>query len=486
MEITASDLTKEFIHGGFLDAAIGLIVSALPAYRDPDFGVTDQDIRAMRRDAAVISALDTLTLGVLADGITISPAMAQVPQWRRERAAGVTDPAERQAIFDGESSAETARFLRGQIATMEGELLDVAENLLEGMCYGWQSAEAVYRYIELGPDKDKLGLRSLTAKPRSQMTPILDKAGRIVGFLAHAPAGAGAIVPGGDVTKSPNFVPALKFATYIHRPRPGQPLGQCLLAPAYNPWFVKVKILPDFLRYLKQFASPAIIGKLPPGAVDEILRNAQGIPMTDASGQPITKKAVQVLLGHLIGWLNSSVLALPHGTEVDLVKSEGNGEAFREAGDWFDRQIHLAILGTPQASLEAQAESRSSKGVAQDLLGLRIRYIRRRLGNALTDGVAWPLTVVNYGERMAPYVPKILLASAEQQDQLAKVEAYTKAKAGGLIYPTQEPWVYDDLGWPQPDWDAEKARQEAKEEQEREDARERGRMFRPDGGGDPA
>jgi hypothetical protein len=477
MEITPADLTKEFIHGGFLDAAIGLIVAAMPMYRDPARGVTDADVDAMRRDAAVAGALDTLIMGVLADGITVAPALKRVPQWQRERPEAKSDPNERQAIADADAAAEIAGFVERQVAEMDGEILDVAENLMEGMLYGWQAAEAVYRWVDDGPYRGKLGLKSLTAKPRDLMTPVHDRSGRILGFLAGTATGAAV---GADPTKSPNFVPAMKFATYVHRPLPGRPLGQSVLAPAYNPWFVKTKILPDFMRYLKQFASPAIIGKLPPGATDEIIRDAvSGLPMTGPDGQPMLRKAVQVLLGHLLGWLNTTVLALPHGTEVDLVKSEGNGEAFREAGDYFDRQIHLAILGTPQASLEARAESRSSKDVAQDLVGLRVRYIRRRVGNALTEGIAWPLTIVNYGERMARFVPSVKLATAEQQDQLAKVETYTKAKAGGLIYPSQEPWVYDDLGWPQPDWDAERARQEEKEEREREDARERGRMFRP-------
>lgn len=279
------------------------------------------------------------------------------------------------------------------------------------------------------------------------------------------------------------MLPRDRFIVFTFEPKDGDPRGQSLLAPAYNPWWLKSQNLPEYFRYLKQFATPMVVGKTPENAGDEPQRDANGVVETNDDGTPKMLSPQQALFNSLNAFLGAYIMVAPYGSEIDMVTSQGEGEAFRKAVDLFDRQIVLAIHGSTRLALEAEHGSKADSQTGQDVVGLRIATGKDRLGACLTRDLVRPLILMNYGADALELAPKVTLATVEQQDKAKMIAAYAQAMAAGLIHESQLQAIHADLGMPPADYAAMARDAEDKAMNARLAAGELGKLTHP---ADPA
>jgi hypothetical protein len=225
------------------------------------------------------------------------------------------------------------------------------------------------------------------------------------------------------------------------------------------PWFLKTSVLPEFFRYLKQFASPGIIGKLPQG--DEVAHKVDSagnlMYEDEAKTRPKFESSATQLLSSLVAWVNAVAIVVKNGTEIDFLKSDGDGDAYKVGLEYFGKQITEAILGTSQATKEAQHESRSSKQTAQDLLSMRVAHYRREIGEVLTRDLVRLIVNVRHGAEAADFAPTLHISRVEQQDWAERTKVFIDGVAKGFFFRSQLPWIFSQIGVPQPDWAAEDA-----------------------------
>ncbi len=439
---------REFVAGG-QQAALAAIRAVLPQYIDDvtrDFGGDVYD--RMLTDPAVAAAFDTYKMGVLSDGIRFEAAVTHPGEWE--------DPDPRREA-DADRAEEFRAFAERCFAlgALEGqELGDVASELLDGLAQGHRVAEIVLKPGE-GDDAGLLVPRCVKPKRRGRTAFVVDAYSNVLGLIGATPAQSGILwasnVALGELAASPGFIPRDKAVVFQHGVKDSDPRGTSVLRPAYNAWFLKTQVLPEFFKFLKQFASPGIIAKTPEGAgyVDRL--NPDGTPVLDAFGKAELVSMEAALMGSLLAWLNASILVVKAGTEIDLLQSQGDGKAFRDACDWFDRQITLAILGTTRLTLEAEHGSRADSGIAQDVAGLKTAFQKGRLAAVLTRDLLRVLMRVNFGAEGVRLCPRAVLAKVEQQDWSKELDAVSRAYASGYLHDSQIPALDARLGLPKRD-----------------------------------
>lgn len=468
-EVDQNLAVEEFLAGGS-DAAWAAIYAAQavsPLYLDDNTQQFGSDIyERMLKDTEVASAFETFTLAVCADGVRISPAPG----------GDSKDEADKRNVY--------AKWVEDAITAGEIDLSDVALELMDAAAYGSRVAEIVLQ-PGMGDFAGKLIPKSLKVKSAKHMEYVLARDGSLVGIRPTQPIGAeqAQALAESDETKVEtwnNVIPRWKFIVHTFRPKENDVLGRSILRPAYTPWFIKTQLLPEFFRFLKLFAGGSVVGKLPKPVDDPAATNPLE-QVFDENGQPVISDGKQVftpkakkLLEQLIAWKNAYALVVPGGTEIDLMTPDSDGQAFQHAFDYFGRQIHEAILGTSQATKEAQHESRSSKSVGQDVMGLRVANARRKLGNAMKS-LSRLLVWVNFGESETAFAPNFSLSKLEQQDRFTAMTAYSDGYAKGFIKLEQLPALYDELGLPPVD--IEVLREEV--EMNRVQAGELGRLVNP-------
>lgn len=449
-----NNLLFEFLAGGIGNQILTEYQSVSPLNIDKitaKYGASVYD--RMLTDDDVSSALETRKLSVTADGIRVQPAKDADPK----------NPDDIRNIY--------ADFVSRCIEGMDTDELNVAYEMLNALAYGNKIAEVVYRYGE-GEDSSRLVLKGIYPKPNDSYDYIIDTFGHLVGV---APIGlikhlneARELQSDeiGDAMFWSAVIPKVKILQFTNDSKNGGIQGTSVLAAAYTPWFIKTQVLPEFFRYIKQFASPSVVGTLPPGSDIEAFRREDGT-------FDIEKKDEE-LLNALIQWVNAYALVVPNGTEIDVIKSEGNGEAFRHATEYFGRQITKVILGTAQTTNEAQHESRSSKNVAQDVVGLRVANDRRKMAVPFTE-LSRTLIKLNFGPQNVKYAPSIFFSALEQQDRFAAMESYSNAYSRGFIQDDQLLEIYDELGLPE----LEPGYFEEKRLRSEQAMQERARVFNP-------
>jgi hypothetical protein len=442
----------EYIAGG-TQAALMAVRQALPQYIDDvtrDFGGDVYD--RMLEDPAVEAAFDQFRLGVMADGIRVQPAVEMPGAW------AAADPED---IERAERAAEYAAFVERCICGMEGQSLsDVAHELLIALAHGHKVAEIVLK-PGTGEDAGRLVLRAVKPKKRGHIAFVVDEWTNVAGLIGvkpgqgHMLSGQGVIL--GDVRESQGFVPREKVILFQHAVRDGDPRGTSALRSAYKPWFLKTQVLPEFFKFLKQFGSPGIVGKTPSGPGDSgfVPRvDDQGQPIVDANGMATLITAEQALLNALLGWANAAALVVKGGTEIDFLQSEGDGAAFRDALDYFDRQITLAILGTTGLTMEAKRDSQAAKSISQDVVQAKTSLQKGRLAEAITHDLFRLLIRVNFGDEAVPLAPLAVLSQTEQQDVAKELDAMARAYAAGFIHESQLPALDARLGLPERDMES--------------------------------
>lgn len=367
----------------------------------------------MQKDPVVKSSLQVLRALILA--VAISDGWSVVAR----------DQSDPQAV-------EIADFVRDQFNKpgMNTRALQMARALLVN---GHAVAEVVY----------KVGLAGLLEIDRVKVLTAgavaweIDEFGTVVGFKTGV---AGELIP------------VEKFWWVSNIGETGDLRGDSALEAAHNWWFFKTKLLPEFLKFLQQFGTPLTIGVSGEDAPGDVERDAEGNQVLDEDGNPVTITPEDALLSVLMTIENSTAIAVPHGTTVETLQSEGEGQAFLGAMAYADRQIAIAILGNARTILEAEhgskADSTSSHSVTESIVSL----YRAILQDSLEETVFRTLVTANFGPD-AP-IPRAVLSSSIVSDRVEMIKACVAAFQGGLLTINEIPAVCAMLGLPQPDIEA--------------------------------
>lgn len=376
-----------------------------------DFGA---DIyRRMLLDPQVSSAVRILKSSVLEDGVVLTSPIEDEDADGYALAREIRDAAER---------------MLDDLAT---PLDDVLLDLLDAIAVGSRVAEQEFALERARGGQPRLTLVGLHVRPQESVAFVVDAYLRVIGLLARIP-GQGAPVQQSlviDPANTPNLLPREKFAILTWRPRDNDPRGTSDLRPAYTAWNFKRQVLIEYMRYLAQFASPGLIG---------ITGEHAQTTADPATGQEVTPE--QVMLAALLGYKNGTAAAVPFGSSVQIVESNGEGRAFEVALDFFDRQITKSILGQTLASEEGKHQARAASLVHQDILDTIVRQAKKAVARMLTRQVLRPWVRWNWGEAAAAALtPHVSLGTAEQPDIVGLWTAAAALYTSGYVTPSQKP-----------------------------------------------
>jgi len=419
-QVIRAPATQEAVAGGRL-SWWGNVPRALPySYDDLTQDFADDIYAKMMLDPQVNACINTLKTAILSDGVELAPAVPDQNAKRYGRAQEVCD------------------FCNSCLDTLNPSIDVVLWDLLDALAYGSKVAEQVYTL-----DGNQLRLSALKVKPRRATAFVVDAYMNVLGLLAQIPGMATGVtlITGTpiDPATQPNMLPRDKFVVYSNWMHDSDPRGTSLLRPAYRPWWDKAQMIPEYLKYLTQFASASIIATAPD----------QGVPYTvpDSPNAPLTVS--DQIAQALADFRNGSYLVLPFGTQAKPIEINGEGIPFQHAFDRFDRQISTAILHQTLATQESQHETRAAAEVHQDILALLVRMGKRAVGRMLKTDVLTPLVRMNFGDAAAKtLVPNVNLSELEAEDLSPRMIAVANLANAGLILPSQLPDLYTDLDLP--------------------------------------
>lgn len=432
-------LLRESVIGGAI-TTIGYQLRGLPwAFDDltRDFG--DDIYERMLLDAQVTACVNVLRAAIIEEGVRLSSPLADEDD-------------------DGYALAqEIAAFCDSVLADLQMPLDDVLWDLLGAIALGSRVAEEVW---ELKPassyalpgtspvrkTQDLLVISAIKPRPRRSTAFVVDPYMNVQGLVARQ-VNSLAVLPSFVFATSPaqipNLLPRDKFAVLSFRPKDCDPRGQPVLRPAYTPWFSKMQIWQEFLRYLAQFASASIY------AVASENDTKNGIRVLQPDGSIIVRPAVDVLADTLLAYRNGSALAVPYGTLLDALEVSGNGEAFHRGFTFCDDQITIAVLNQTLATREAQYQAKASSETHQNSLTTLQRQAKRSVCTMLRRDVLYPLVAYNYGEQAARQLtPCVSLGEVEQFDFAATATAIAQLARASYLDPSQHAGIDTMLGLP--------------------------------------
>lgn len=445
--------TDEYVSaGGYVWLA--RYIKALPFYIDDttrDFG--DDLYERMMLDPQISSCMNVLKSAVLAEGIELT----QIEDEDQEvPTLGGPTAGKRTIKAASDQSKEIADFCRRNLDNLARPLAEVAWELLDALAVGNKIGEMVYRIAQGGQDAGKLCLGAIKIKPRRSYSFVVDVYFNVLGIIGLIPGqGAPVIVESiiGEPGQIPNLLPRQKFVVYTNRGEVGDPRGQSDLRPAYNAWWTKMQTWGEYMKYIAQFASPSLWAETAPNA------QTYTDPVSGLVQQP-----EQVLLATLMSLRNGSVVAVPNGAKITPIEMRGEGAPFLQSIDLSDRQITKAILYQTLATEEGQHMARAASETHQDILGLRIRTIKRTLAEVIRRDVLKPLVEYNYGkDAAAELTPTVSLGQTEHQDFAEDAKAVAALVTSGFMHRTQFPETDTMLSLPARDVEAQNAEIEAEE-----------------------
>ena len=253
-----------------------------------------------------------------------------------------------------------------------------------------------------------------------------------------------------DPALVPNFLPRTKFAVLTCRMTDGDPRGRSLLRPAYYAWYMKTTAWPEYLKFLSLYAIPILVGKTAESDMTmPAATYADGTPMLDGNGNVIYLTPQQAFLAQIVGLRNATGIVIPSGADLDTLETKGDGKAFLDANDLFDRQIEKAITGQTLATSEAKHDTRAASQTHQDVLGGVVAYGRSLVETMLRRDVLVEIVRLRFGDVAVPLTPWPVLSDTEQQDTTALWAAVAELQTSGYLDPSQKIKLDAQVGLPE-------------------------------------
>jgi len=142
------------------------------------------------------------------------------------------------------------------------------------------------------------------------------------------------------------------------------------------------------------------------------------------------------------------------GTKINVLDSAKSGDAVPQAVliDLADRQCDQFILGQTLTSGTDNSGSRALGEVHQDTLTEAVKGLADFVGGILTHQLIPSTVALNYGDKV-PGMPEFWARHEEQKNEKARAERMEIL--GRIGVPMSKAYVYEDLGVPVPEDDAE-------------------------------
>ena len=431
----SASAVREYVAGTGYSSLLGNFYRTLGRSSDDVEEVIGLDTyERMVRDPQVFSCLSILKMAAISQEVQIQPAAKE------------EDPRYAEA-------EEYADFCRRCVARIPGFRTSFLFEMLDALAFGHRLAEQTFEVAGGGEDRGKLVWKTLKVKPRTSYAFITDAYGSWVGLLGVVPGlywqgTSGTFTYSAEaLAEQANVLPPDKFALLTFHPKAGDPRGTAWLRPAYDAWFLKTQLYPEYWRYLMQFASPSVIGTVGPDQVRTPLLDENNDPVLDTNGNVVYLDPLHDLLTALLAYKNGGAIALPHGSDVKSLFTYNTGEAFRFAVDLLNHEINKGILFQSLATMEAQFGSRSASQTHQDILEIAIQYVRTTLENMVAQMLSFLLRI-NFGDDAVALTPKVNLGDTEQQDFAAKAGAVARLDTAGFWDASQYPQLDTMLGAP--------------------------------------
>jgi phage gp29-like protein len=405
------DPKREYAAGGRQTWA-DYYARSLPQYVDDVAGALGADIYdRMQRDPQVAACLRTIKVSILAHGWQLPAAM--LPE-------DATDA-------DRVLAAEVAAFCQHVLHNLDIPFADVLGNLLDALAEGNKVAEKVWQN-ERWEGTARLGLRAVKVKPRQSVAFAVDPYMNLIGILARIPGQPFPVRSGEMIGLDPanppaNLLPRDKFVVFSHEPRDADPRGTSLLRPAYDWWWTKVQAVPEFMKYLSQFATPSLVGYTP-----ELPAGTSYVPVATSDSTP-----EEALLTMLLDFQNGSALSLPGGSKVDPIWTQGGEEAFKTIFALCDAQITIAILLQLLATGTAAHQTNASTAEHGNILDDVISRVKGSLEAVVIRDIIRPLVALNWGDQAMHCCPGFSLGAVEQQDLTPLMTAISNLKRSGYL-----------------------------------------------------
>jgi hypothetical protein len=391
--------------------------------------------RQMLCDPKCSSAVTLLRDAAIADGIQLAPTTLRPMGVSKKSESDSRDPKKCQIITD---------FCKwSTFDHLETAIEHSVWEFLEGVAFGNKLSEIVCDFVEGGEYAGKLAWSELRAKPYGSYAYVVDPFLKVTGIQTMVPFKSqmdGHVEPhSGELV----IVDKRKFLIFSFNTFDSDPRGVSCLRPAYQWWNLKSQLLPYLSKYIQQFASPSLVGKVPENASDREKRDSNGnvIP-----GQFVS--ATQDLFDQIVNFQGGTALALPFGTELEPLQVAGNGDVFDKVIDLCDRQITAAILGQTRATEEARFGSKADSGTGKDILGLVVQRVKSQMCSAIRQGLH-TLVELNWGKEDADlYTPYVEAGNHDREDRAAYWVAASNLARSGYLSMSQLPMLDAKLGLP--------------------------------------
>lgn len=385
-------------------------------------------VRAMRRDAEVHAAVEFLVDAILSDGITFTGAQ-----------------------FEGDAEFEQAEEIKSFIerCLMEApttSFIPTLKELIRGAIYnGHKVAEIVTRLEQYGDDKGREVLDRLKIKPNKATAFVVDEFYNVLGLIGISKNQYS--LPVGTVAPQ-NIIQKEKFLICTLETEDGDPRGVRQVVAAFEPFCDKKETRKQFSVWRRKCAVRSFIAEAP--------QNAQPVQKFGADGKPVGApvSATQSIADTLARMQNDTVAAVPNGTNVQALDSDGNGEQFKLSYDLNNTEIRKSILLSTQATGEPDKGGLGSGGHSthERALGRRVNSFRTVVSDQIYD-LARTFVLLNFGADKLHLTPKASLGNFDKSELESKRKFYTDA--GYTLDASQFDEIDAETGAPRRDMQAQ-------------------------------
>jgi hypothetical protein len=325
-------------------------------------------------------------------------------------------------------------FVEHVFSAMDGTIEDTVRSILSAYDYGFSLHEKVYTYLEDGPYRGKIGIKSLKQKSPTRILFKTDDFGNLL------PDGIVQVQLTGEL----RGMPTEKFILHTYQKEFDNYYGESDLRAAYRFWFLKVNFFRYWGMYLERFGIPLAIGK---------------------SGTSTLSTTDQEKFRKLVANLQAGMSAvLPKDLEIEFKEAARTDRGtFQQAIDACDTRIARAVLMPTLLGLSAGqdkgslARSQTEESTFDMVLGGDTRSIQ----DALNEQLVRPLVEMNFGKQEE--YPKFCFKPMREEDKKAFVVAWADAVSKQAAKSTIETdkHVRSLLGFPEMTTEEETAAKEA-------------------------
>lgn len=434
---------REFISGGFERTISPLLDNAIQVLSqwsdDLTREFTDVVYDQMLRDPAVSASVEILKSLILSEPVRVVSKVQDKKSPEYVKAKEIADFVDRQ-IQDMNRPAEVAVY-----------------EMLEAIAYGSSLAEIV---LEEADDpilkRPVLRLKDVKTKARRNYGIIVDRYFNVLGAINREWGySAPGIYTGSTAPDPSRAIPREKLVILTFGSKYGDPRGVSMIRPAWNSYFLKAQVWPQYLKFLVQFASPSLVGFTPENDSEPIEAiNDDGTKKLNEDGTVAEVTPEEQMLETLLGFQGGTVAVLKGGSKLDVLWSQGGGEAFSKAVELFDRQIAMAILKTHRTLLESKNSSKADSESAADITDVFVAHLKDVVSGVLTKDLAYQLVKLNFGPDDArQYCPTVTVKGVPKQDFSKAAGAVAQLWTAKYLHPSQVQETDALIGLPERDMD---------------------------------